>query len=79
MIIRLFLALIVVLGISSCEKKSPIEYPDCLNQFGTFEPNNKPGDGVVELVFYDNSDLAVNEDDDRVYVEKIAGDILLFK
>jgi hypothetical protein len=74
----IFLALIVTLGFGSCEKKN-VEYPECLNQFGTFSPDNKPGDGEVEFVFYENSDLSVSDDENRPYIEKIAGDKLVFR
>jgi len=59
--------------------KIVIEYPDCLDQFGEFVANNKPGDGQVELIFYDRSDLAIDEYDNNIGVDKVAGDRLVFK
>lgn len=71
--------MIISIGFTSCEKKTIIEYPDCLEQFGEFEPNNKPGKGTVEFIFYDRSDLKVTEYDRGVSVEKVAGNKLVFK
>jgi len=74
----IFIALLIFLGLGSCEKNNEI-YPECLDQFGDFEPVNKPGKGQVEFIFYENSDLAVNEDDGRVYFEKVPGDRFVFR
>lgn len=67
------------IGFCSCEKKAVEGYPECLDQYGDFSPNNKPDKGEVEFIFYDRSDLAVEQDEERVYVDKVAGDRLVFK
>jgi hypothetical protein len=77
---RVIIALIAVLiSFSACEKKKIEMYPECLNLFGEFTPNNKPMDGEAEFVFYKNSALEVNEDENYIYFNKVEGDQLVFK
>ncbi len=71
--------LAVSIGVLACEKKTIDKLPDCLDQFGDFTPNNKPDDGEVEFIFYENAALDVQENDGRVYFEQVEGDQLVFK
>ncbi|MBT5427341.1 MAG: hypothetical protein HOK84_14160, partial [Bacteroidetes bacterium] len=46
------IAWVVLVG-SGCEKLPVEGLPECLDQFGTFEPENKPDDGTVTFDFYE--------------------------
>lgn len=73
-----FITIILSLSILSCEKE-PESQPKCLDMFGEFEPVNKPGEGDVEFIFFDRSDLDIIEYEDGISVEKIVGNRLVFK